>query len=240
MSKRMNTIRLLVALLTVAALLVATVPVVAEPGRAPRAANGSITYMIKPGDTLYSIAWRHGVDMQELARVNAIQNVSLIYVGRLLTIPSSHPAIRITSPQPGSAISSPVTVSGESDTFEGHVAVRVRDANWRVIGEGVGIGGGFGTYAPFSVAVSFTETDAQWGVVEAWWNRPQDGAEVDTVSVSVRLSGEPPAGRSYTVVRGDNLYRIGLRFGTTVQALVQANNIADADLIYVGQVLQIP
>jgi LysM repeat protein len=196
--------------------------------------------MIKPGDTLYSIAWRHGVDMHALAQANAIQNVNLIYVGKLLTIPSGHPAIRITSPQPGSAVNSPVTVSGESDTFEGHVAVRVLDANWQVIGEGVGIGGGYGTYAPFSMAVSFTGTGAQRGVVEAWWNRPQDGAEVDTVSVSVYLSGGPPAGHTYTVLRGDNLYRIALRFGTTMQALVQANNIGDPDFIYVGQVLRIP
>ena len=60
------------------------------------------------------------------------------------------------------------------------------------------------------------------------------------VSVPAYLSGGPPAGRSYTVLRGDNLYRIALRFGTTVQALVQANNIADPDRICVGQVLCIP
>jgi len=221
-------------------LLVFAAPALAEPGHVPAASTGYVTYMVKPGDTLYSIAWRHKVDMHALAQTNAIQNVNLIYVGKLLTIPSDHPAIRIISPQPGSTINSPVTVSGESDTFEGHVAVRVLDANWRVIGEGVAIGGGFGTYAPFSVAVSFTEVDAQWGVVEAWWDRPQDGAEVDTVSVSAYLSGEPPDGQTYTVLRGDNLYRIALRFGTTVQALVQTNSIADPDLIYVGQVLRIP
>src|SRR5689334_13693387 len=45
---------------------------------------------------------------------------------------------------------------------------------------------------------------------------------------------------TYTVQPGDNLFRISLRFGVTVVALQQANNIGDANLIFVGQVLQIP
>jgi len=51
----------------------------------------------------------------------------------------------------------------------------------------------------------------------------------------------PPATpQQYTVVAGDNLTRIAARFGTTVAALVQANNIVNPNLIYVGQVLIIP
>ncbi len=53
----------------------------------------------------------------------------------------------------------------------------------------------------------------------------------------------PPApgpGTTYTVQPGDTLYRISLRFGVTVQAIAQANGIANVNIIYVGQVLQIP
>ncbi len=49
-----------------------------------------------------------------------------------------------------------------------------------------------------------------------------------------------PITGSYTVVAGDNLSRIAARFGTTVAALVQANNIVNPNLIFVGQVLKIP
>ena len=49
-----------------------------------------------------------------------------------------------------------------------------------------------------------------------------------------------PTTGTYTVVAGDTLYRIAARFGTTVAALVQANNIVNPNLIYVGQVLKIP
>lgn len=44
----------------------------------------------------------------------------------------------------------------------------------------------------------------------------------------------------YVVVPGDTLYRIALRYDTTVSAIVLANNIANPDLIYPGQVLIIP
>jgi LysM repeat protein len=46
--------------------------------------------------------------------------------------------------------------------------------------------------------------------------------------------------QTYTVVAGDTLTAIALRFGTTVNAIVQANGIVNPNLIYVGQVLNIP
>ena len=45
---------------------------------------------------------------------------------------------------------------------------------------------------------------------------------------------------TYVVQPGDTLTRIAARFGTTVQALAQANNIVNPNLIFVGQVLVIP
>ncbi len=48
------------------------------------------------------------------------------------------------------------------------------------------------------------------------------------------------ARRTYIVQRGDNLTKIARRFGTTVDAIVRANNIKDKNKIYVGQKLIIP
>jgi LysM repeat protein len=50
----------------------------------------------------------------------------------------------------------------------------------------------------------------------------------------------PPTGGTYTVKTGDTLSAIARRFGTTVAAIAQANNISNVNLIYVGQVLAIP
>ena len=44
---------------------------------------------------------------------------------------------------------------------------------------------------------------------------------------------------TYTVVKGDTLWSIAKRFGTTVDELVRLNNIKNRNLIYIGQVLKI-
>ena len=44
--------------------------------------------------------------------------------------------------------------------------------------------------------------------------------------------------RTYTVKSGDNLSTIAQRLGTTVNALVSKNGIANPNLIYPGQVLK--
>lgn len=51
---------------------------------------------------------------------------------------------------------------------------------------------------------------------------------------------QPPQQTTYVVKFGDTLSQIARTFNTTVAALVQANNIANPNLIYVGQVLIIP
>jgi len=49
-----------------------------------------------------------------------------------------------------------------------------------------------------------------------------------------------PCAYTYVVRSGDTLYSIARRFGTTVQAIVQANGIINPNYIRVGQVLCIP
>ncbi|MFY9174978.1 MAG: peptidoglycan-binding protein [Peptococcia bacterium] len=44
----------------------------------------------------------------------------------------------------------------------------------------------------------------------------------------------------YVVQPGDTLFSIAQRFGTTVQAIIQANNIINPDFIVVGQIITIP
>lgn len=45
---------------------------------------------------------------------------------------------------------------------------------------------------------------------------------------------------SYKIVAGDNLSSIAKKYGTTVDALVSLNKIADANKIYAGQIIKIP
>lgn len=49
-----------------------------------------------------------------------------------------------------------------------------------------------------------------------------------------------PGGTTYKVQPGDNLFRIALRFGRSMQSIAAANGIVNYNLIYPGQVLRIP
>ena len=59
-----------------------------------------------------------------------------------------------------------------------------------------------------------------------------------------QFNGEPPTPPTcrwnHTVVRGENLYRISLRYGVSMWAIAEVNNITNMNLIYAGQVLCIP
>jgi putative chitinase len=62
------------------------------------------------------------------------------------------------------------------------------------------------------------------------------------LAVPASLAAPPsPVGSVYHVVqRGENLYRIGLRYGVSLWAIAQVNGIQNVNLIRTGQVLLIP
>ncbi len=44
----------------------------------------------------------------------------------------------------------------------------------------------------------------------------------------------------YTVRKGDSVYKIAQKFGTSMQAIIRANHLQNPDLIFPGQVFVIP
>lgn len=49
-----------------------------------------------------------------------------------------------------------------------------------------------------------------------------------------------PAPEVYVVQKGDSVYKIAKRYGTTMRSIILANNLRNPDLIYPGQILYIP
>ncbi len=68
---------------------------------------------------------------------------------------------------------------------------------------------------------------------------PAPAAPTYKAPPSAPARGGGGGSKTYTVVNGDNLYRISLRNGTTVNALKNANGLT-SDLIQPGQRLRIP
>src|SRR5271168_5017658 len=75
------------------------------------------TYVVRPQDTLYSIAWRHNLDYRELAKWNNIGSDYRVSVGQRLVLspggsaasrsPSARSPLSPSSPSPSPSPSSP-------------------------------------------------------------------------------------------------------------------------------------
>ncbi|GMQ77962.1 MAG: hypothetical protein BMS9Abin02_0454 [Anaerolineae bacterium] len=61
-----------------------------------------------------------------------------------------------------------------------------------------------------------------------------------TATPSPPVDPPPSTATTYTIQRGDTLLRIAAIHGVSLQALIQANNLANPNLIFAGQVLSIP
>lgn len=64
-------------------------------------------YTVRPGDTLYSIAFRHGIDHADLARWNALGDGSLIHPGTVLRLSPTSSARAATATTPARQTPSP-------------------------------------------------------------------------------------------------------------------------------------
>lgn len=111
----------LIALLAAAALLAGCGSLKYEPAAPSQSAaatssarkSATRTYVVRKGDTLYKIAWQHGVDQRDLARWNGIKDPDVIHVGqRLRLTPASTAQSRAPAADSKSASSAPPAKSG--------------------------------------------------------------------------------------------------------------------------------
>jgi len=172
---------------------------------------GNVTYTVQSGDTLYSIAQRYGMTVDELMALNKITDPASLTVGQVLIISTTGG----TLPSP-----SPTTTSGESGQETVHIVQR---------GENL-----------FRIALRYGTT------VQAVASR-NNIVNPSLIYVGQQLiipvgggDGSTPSGTVHIVQPGENLYRIALRYSTTPWAIAVANGLSNTHYIYVGQRLRIP
>lgn len=87
---------------------------------------------------------------------------------------------------------------------------------------------------------------ARYGVTEAALRRANPFLDGIRLRPGLPLCIPPrrpvvcPGGFTYTIIAGDNIYRIASRYGTTVAAILRANPGLDPNRLYVGQRICIP
>lgn len=224
-------------------------PVYPTPGK-PGSGGQGCTHVVKPGETLYGIAYQYGTTVYAIASANGITNPNFIAAGQTLVIPGCDgsggpdpvPDGKCFSytVQAGDTLSSIAYANG--DTVVG-LATRNGIVNPNLIfpGQviqvcpGTGTGGGKPVYPSQPIATVPAVGKPVYPSQPI--ATPPYGKPVPPIGKPV----PPIACSTWHVVKpGENLYRIAMYYGTTVHAIQVANGLADPNAIYAGQSLCIP
>ena len=102
--------------------------------------NSNVTYTVKSGDSLSSIAAKYGTSWQYLAQINNLSDPNLIYPGQALIISSDSQAVPPTNPSVIYTVQSGDTLSGIASSYDTtwqHLAQinNISDPNLIYVGE---------------------------------------------------------------------------------------------------------
>ena len=151
------------------------------------------TYTIKSGDTLYGIANKYGLTVNELKELNNLTS-DLLSIGQVLNVSNSGTS----------------TPSTPSNTY--------------VVKSGDSL---------YSIAKKYGVT------VDALKSANGKTSNLLSIGEVLVIPTTTSATRTYTVKSGDSLWKIASIYGVSVNALKQANGLT-SDLLSIGQILVIP
>jgi LysM repeat protein len=208
-----------IRLLTIASL--ALTMLLATAGIA--AADAQI-HVVQPGDTLFRISVNYGVSMDAIRAANGFTG-DRIYSGQSLIIPDPNAPVSQPPPPTGGGVTH-VVQAGETLFLIG----LKYDITWTKIQAANGLVGTTVYTGQRLIIPSGNSTTTP----------PVDTPPVDNPPADPPPADTPPTdGTVHVVVRGDTLFKIGVRYGVSWLAIQQVNKLAGT-VIYVGERLIIP
>lgn len=159
-------------------------------------ADGTATVTLSPdlgrGDTDATLRQAEAQVVYTLTQFPTVRRVRFGTSGTPLTRDDFRdltPLVFLESVAPGDTVSSPVTVAGESNTFEGTVRIKVVGADGRILADTFTTAtSGSGTWGTFSAKVPFDRGANTTGKVVVFWDSPKDGSAQDVTEVPVTFS----------------------------------------------------
>ena len=152
-------------------------------------------YVVKSGDTLYSIARKYNTTVDEIKRLNDLTSNTLT-IGSKLIVPTE-----------------------KEDESKGTYVIKAGDTLYKIANANNV------TVADIINANNLTSNVLSIGQELIIPSKNQNVPDSNYIN--------------YTVIKGDNLYSIARKYDTTVQELMNINNLK-SNLLSIGQVIKVP
>ena len=170
-----------------------------------------VIYTVKVGDTLYNIAKKYRVSVDNIIKENSL-NSNLLSIGQKLRIPN------VTSPDLDNQYSTYIVQSGDT-------LYKIAERYGMTVRQLMEINNLESTFLQIGQVLKVTS----------------GGGSSSSIPLGSSCYGEgykEPVFITYTVRRGDNLYNIARKYGVSVDSLIELNNLKTNNLS-IGQVLKI-
>ncbi|UZR92575.1 LysM peptidoglycan-binding domain-containing protein [Chondrinema litorale] len=171
-------------------------------------------YTVKTGDSLYAIAQKFDTSADAIQQQNGLSASTSIYPGQRLVIPSG-------------GTQTTTTQTEQSDYY----TVQKGDTLYAIAQK-------YNTTPQYILQLNNLSTQSRLYIGQELKIRETTTTKVTeaapTVNTQTELSSDV-----YTVQRGDSLYAIAQKYGTTPQKILELNDLAANATIYVGQMLRV-
>ncbi|MCB9457115.1 MAG: LysM peptidoglycan-binding domain-containing protein [Anaerolineaceae bacterium] len=195
-------------------------------------AQDTTVHIVQRGETLYRIALHYGTSYQALAEANNITDPTRIFAGQSLIIPNFDP--------------SPAVVENPMVASTPIIHTVARGETLASIARQYGL-----TMEQLAQINTITDPNriyagqqlTVWSLVPETTIPSETPQTLETVIQTVESAPVQPAVQqmtTYTVQAGEHLAQIARRYNVSWTVIAQANNLANPNHIYSGQILNIP
>ena len=203
------------------------------------------TYIVKKGDSLYSIANRYNITVDELKKANNLSS-NLLSIGQVLKIPSKKVDENVTVTESTYVVQKGDSLYSIANKF-GTTVDELKRLN-NLTGNLLNIGQVL-IIREEKIPSNTDETtyvvkkgDSLYSIATKYGTTVDELKRLNNLTSNLLNIGQVlklPSANIYIVQKGDNLYAIANKFGTTVEAIKKQNNLT-SNLLSIGQQLIIP